>query len=90
MLGSETGHTEFQVSWYIEDDPITMHREVAIRVADSIPIKVDTEMIRSRYVARGLGIVNNMSEQLGGSVRVEAEAHFEKAIVVRLPVVESS
>ena len=45
-------------------------------------------MIRSRYIARGLGIVNQIVHRLDGSVCVEPFPGYEKAIVVRIPVKE--
>lgn len=76
------------IGWMIEEDPITYHRTVAVRVADQIDSEITTEMIRSRYITRGLGIVNQVVQRLNGSVSVESQPDYAKAIVVRIPMKE--
>jgi sensor histidine kinase regulating citrate/malate metabolism len=88
VLALETGRGDLQVRWGVEEDPITASQKTAIRVADQLSAEITTEMIRSRYVAHGLGLVNQLAERLNGSVCVEAEPEFSKAIVVRLPIEE--
>ena len=50
--------------------------------------KLSDDMIRGRYIARGLGIVVELVRRNSGQIRVEAWPGYEKAIVVRLPRAE--
>lgn len=72
----------------VEEDPITFLERVAIRVADQAPRTVSTAMIRGRYIERGLGLTVDVISRNGGSIHVEDEPGWAKAVVVRLPRVE--
>ncbi len=75
----------------IEADPVTGLEQLAIAVCDTHPQSLTTAMIRSRYVARGLGIAADLATRAGGSIAVEdGPEGFTKAVIVRLPVVEPS
>ena len=63
----------------------------AINVDDGEVLGVTTaagEVIRSRYVERGLGLTVDLISRAGGSVHVEDEPGWTKAVVVRLPRAE--
>ncbi len=72
----------------LEDDDITGLEQVAIRVADRAPGRLTTAMLRSRYIERGLGLVVEIVRRNGGTVHVEAQSGYAKAVVVRLPRIE--
>jgi hypothetical protein len=71
-----------------EDDPITGSLWVAIRFQDSAPEPLNAGTIRSRPPGRGLGLVRDLVAHHGGSLGVEPDEGWEKAAVVRFPVVE--
>lgn len=73
----------------VEEDPLTGIERACIRVCDDAPKRLSTSMIRSRYIERGLGIAVDTAARAGGSVSVEPQAGYAKAVVVRLPRVES-
>ena len=73
-----------------EEDFITGMERVAIRVCDDAPGLFDTAMIRSRTIERGLGLAVDTVSQHGGSIHVEDEQGWVKAVVVRLPRVEKA
>lgn len=72
----------------VEEDHITGLERVAIRVRDEAPRTVSTQMIRGRYIERGLGLVVDLTSRVGGSIHVEDDPAFRKAVVVRLPRAE--
>lgn len=73
-----------------EVDDITGLTWAAIAVFDRAPDRITTQMIRSRYIERGLGIAVDLVNRAGGSIHVEsAEAPWTKSVVVRIPTVES-
>jgi signal transduction histidine kinase len=76
------------VSATLDEDPITALRSVAIRVADRAPRRLTTAMIRGRYIERGLGLTVDLVGRMGGGVTVQPHEGYEKAVVVRLPLVE--
>ncbi len=71
-----------------EFDEITGLERVVFAVADNALSKLSDDMIRGRYIARGLGIVVELVRRNSGQIRVEAWPGYEKAIVVRLPRAE--
>lgn len=73
----------------VEEDPLTLLERVAIRIGDEAPRTVSTAMIRGRYIERGLGLTVDLISRNGGSIHVEDEPGFSKAVVVRLPLVEA-
>ncbi len=72
----------------IDEDEITGLERVALRVRDASPRKLTTQMIRGRYISRGLGLAVDLTSRAGGSIHVESEAGWSKAVVVRLPRAE--
>ena len=46
-------------------------------------------MLRSRYIERGLGLTVDLISRNGGSIGVEDEPGYSKAVVVRLPRAEN-
>jgi signal transduction histidine kinase len=69
-------------------DDITGLEWVALRILDRSPVKLTTARLRGRFLGRGLGLAMDLVTRAGGSVHVEAEPGWSKAVVVRLPVVE--
>lgn len=73
----------------VDEDPITGLERVEIRVQDRSPRKLTTAILRGRYVARGLGLAVDLTSRAGGSIHVEPEPGWSKAVVVRLPLAEA-
>lgn len=71
-----------------EEDPITGLERVEIRVRDRARKRLSTAMIRSRSIGRGLGLAVDLVTRNGGSIHVEDEPGWSKAVVVRLPRAE--
>jgi hypothetical protein len=67
---------------------ITGLERVAIRVRDRAAGRLTTERIRGRYISRGLGLAVDLTSRAGGSVHVEPDEGWAKAVVVRLPRAE--
>lgn len=86
----EHGMREVRVRASVEVDEITALEHVVLRVADRAPRRISTAMLRSRYIGRGLGLTVDRVATLGGSVAVEDEPGFSKAVVVRLPRLEAA
>jgi len=72
----------------IEQDDITFLERVVIRVRDDAPRRISTAVIRSRYIERGLGLTVDLISRNGGSIHVEDEDSWSKAVVVRFPLAE--
>ena len=72
-----------------EWDDITGLERVAIRVVDDAPRRISTAMIRGRYISRGLGLAVDLISRNAGSIHVEDEKDWSKAVVVRLPRAEA-
>ena len=72
----------------LEEDFVTGLERVAFRVCDDAPRTVTTAMIRSRYIERGLGLTVDLISRNGGSIHVEDEPGWSKAVVVRFPAAE--
>lgn len=84
----ELENPRLRLSVETEEDEITGLERVALRVADHAPRRITTAMIRGRYIGRGLGLAVDLVSRNGGSVHVEREPGFSKAVVVRLPRAE--
>lgn len=68
-----------------EIDWVTGLSRLEIRVCDDLPSGIDTATLRGRYVERGLGLAVDLTSRAGGSMAVEPEDGWGKAVVVRLP-----
>ncbi|MCB9674645.1 MAG: tetratricopeptide repeat protein [Alphaproteobacteria bacterium] len=84
----EAGADRLGVRLGLEEDDITGLERVEIRVCDDAPRRISTAMIRGRYIERGLGLAVDLTSRAGGSIHVEDEPGFSKAVVVRLPLSE--
>ncbi|MCA9687393.1 MAG: hypothetical protein KC457_34850, partial [Myxococcales bacterium] len=72
-----------------ELDDITGLATLAIRIKDRSPERLTNEMLRGRYVERGMGITADLLSRYDGSIAVEPEAGWEKAVVLRFFALES-
>lgn len=88
LAGAEVGSPRVRVAVQGEEDVVTGLERVAIRVADDGPRRISTAMIRGRHIGRGLGLAVDLVSRNGGSVHVEDEPGWTKAVVVRLPRAE--
>ncbi|TVQ91035.1 MAG: hypothetical protein EA397_11105 [Deltaproteobacteria bacterium] len=79
---------EIRVRVEIEEDPITAEEQIVVRIADRAPQPLTTSAIRSRPMEHGLGLTFDRVRRCGGSIAVEDEPGFAKAVVVRLPRVD--
>jgi tetratricopeptide (TPR) repeat protein len=66
-----------------EIDDITGLSSLAIRIKDRSPERLTNEMLRGRYVERGMGITADLLSRYDGSIAVETEPDWEKAVVLR-------
>lgn len=82
------GGAEVGVRLAVDEDWITGLERVEVRVLDRSPRRITTAQVRGRFVGRGLGLAVDLVTRAGGSVHVEAETGWAKAVVVRLPRVE--
>ncbi len=76
-----------------EDDIITGLEHVRLEFRDNAPGRLTDDMIRSRGIGRGLGLVVDLITRHDGSIGVEPvtgadAARWTKAVVVRLPRAE--
>jgi tetratricopeptide (TPR) repeat protein len=71
-----------------EIDEITGLCSLAIRIKDHSPEQLSNEMLRGRYVERGMGITVDLLSRYDGSIGVEAEAGWSKAVVLRFFTLE--
>lgn len=85
----EAGSARMSVAVRFEEDDTTGLERVAFRVRDEAPRRVTTAVIRGRYIERGLGLTVDLISKNGGSIRVEDEPGWSKAVVVRFPRVEA-
>lgn len=83
------GATRVGVRVAIEADAVTGIERVAVRLADDVPARLTTAVIRGRYIERGLGLVVDAISRDGGSIHVEPEPGWAKAVVVRWPRAEA-
>ncbi len=86
----EEGRERVQVRFGEEEDPITGVVRAEVRVCDQVERTLTTAMIRGRYVERGLGLAVDRINSVGGSIHVEPEPGWSKAVVVRLPLEEGA
>lgn len=85
----EAGTKRMAVVVASEEDEITGLERVAIRVCDDAPKRISTAIVRGRYIERGLGLTVDLISRNGGSIHVEDEPGWSKAVVVRLPRAEA-
>jgi len=85
----EVGSKRIGVLVDTEEDPITGLERVSLRVVDDGPRRISTAMIRGRYISRGLGLAVDLISRNAGSIHVEDENDWSKAVVVRLPSAEA-
>jgi hypothetical protein len=71
------------VDLVLEVDEITGLESLAIRIKDRSPEKLTSEMLRGRYVERGMGITADLLSRYDGAIAVEDEPGWEKAVVLR-------
>lgn len=71
-----------------DDDPITGFALVALRFCDQVPGALTSDMIQKRSIGRGLGLTVDLIARHNGSIEVEDEPGWRKAVVVRLPRAE--
>ncbi len=71
-----------------EVDEITGHATLAIRIKDRSPQRLSNEMLRGRYVERGMGITVDLLSRYDGSIAVEEEPGWAKAVVLRFFILE--
>lgn len=72
----------------LEVDEITGLGTLAIRVKDRSPEQLSNEMLRGRYVERGMGITVDLLSRYDGAIAVEQEPGWSKAVVLRLFTIE--
>lgn len=88
LLDAPSAASSVGIALQIEVDDITALETVAIRVRDRAPSRLTTEALRGRLITRGLGLAVDLASRASGSIRVEPEDGWEKAVVVRLPRAE--
>jgi tetratricopeptide (TPR) repeat protein len=71
-----------------ETDEITGLTTLAIRIKDRSSEQLSNEMLRGRYVERGMGITVDLLSRYDGSIAVEPEPGWQKAVVLRFFTVE--
>ncbi|MEZ4427561.1 MAG: tetratricopeptide repeat protein [Nannocystaceae bacterium] len=71
-----------------EMDEITGLSTLAVRIKDQSSEKLSNEMLRGRYVERGMGITADLLSRYDGSIAVEPEPGWQKAVVLRFFTVE--
>jgi hypothetical protein len=72
----------------VEMDEITGLSSVVIRVMDRSPEQLSNEMLRGRYVERGMGITVDLLSRYDGAISVESVPGWSKAVVLRFFTVE--
>ena len=73
-----------------EMDPITGLSWVAVRVLDNASAEFSNEMIQSRRIGRGIGLALDLAKRSQGSLGVEPETGWSKAVVLRLSMAEEA
>lgn len=76
------------VDLVIELDDVTGLGTLAIRIKDRSPEQLSNEMLRGRYVERGMGITVDLLSRYDGSIAVEPEGGWSKAVVLRFFILE--
>lgn len=66
-----------------EIDEITGLSSLAIRIKDRSVERLTSEMLRGRYIERGMGITADLLSRYDGAIAVEPEPGWEKAVVLR-------
>ena len=72
-----------------ETDDITGLTSLVVRIKDRSPEQLSNEMLRGRYVERGMGITVDLLSRYDGSIAVEPEPEWQKAVVLRLFTLEA-
>ena len=73
-----------------EMDPITGLSWVAVRVLDNAVSELSNEMIQNRRIGRGIGLALDLAKRSQGSLVVEPEVGWSKAVVLRLGMAEEA
>lgn len=84
----EEGRERLGIRLAVDEDFVTGLLRAEIRVCDDVQKRLTTKMIRGRYIDRGLGLAVDLTSRAGGSIHVESEPGWTKAVVVRLPMEE--
>ena len=84
----EEGADQVAVFVRPDEDLITGLLRYEIRVCDQVKKPLTTSMIRGRFIDRGLGLAVDLTSRAGGSIHVERQENWSKAIVIRLPAEE--
>ncbi|MBC8068903.1 MAG: tetratricopeptide repeat protein, partial [Deltaproteobacteria bacterium] len=71
-----------------ELDDVTGLGTLAIRIKDRSTEQLSNEMLRGRYVERGMGITVDLLSRYDGSIAVEPESGWSKAVVLRFFILE--
>ncbi|HET6583966.1 MAG TPA: tetratricopeptide repeat protein [Nannocystaceae bacterium] len=71
-----------------EIDEITGLGTLVVRIKDRSPEQLSNEMLRGRYVERGMGITVDLLSRYDGSIAVEPEPGWSKAVVLRFFILE--
>lgn len=79
---------ELGIDLVTEMDEITGLSTLAIRIKDKSTEQLSNEMLRGRYVERGMGITADLLSRYDGSIAVEPERGWQKAVVLRFFTVE--
>ena len=73
-------------------DPLTVYTDHLLSVPHDVPVLKPTEppliRLRGRYVERGMGITADLLSRYDGSIAVEPEPGWQKAVVLRFFTVE--
>lgn len=72
----------------MEMDEITGLSSLVIRVMDRSPEQLSNEMLRGRYVERGMGITVDLLSRYDGAISVESVPGWSKAVTLRFFTVE--
>ena len=89
-LSEVAGERDILLSVAIESDFVTGLETVCFRVCDRVAQPLTTEMIRSGYIERGLGLAVDAVQRNGGTIAVESVPDWQKAVAIRFPRVERS
>lgn len=79
---------ELGIDLVTEMDEITGLSTLAIRIKDQSSEQLSNEMLRGRYIERGMGITADLLSRYDGSIAVEPEPGWQKAVVLRFFTVE--
>lgn len=79
---------ELGIELVTEMDEITGLSTLAIRIKDKSSEQLSNEMLRGRYIERGMGITADLLSRYDGSIAVEPEPGWQKAVVLRFFTVE--